>query len=66
MKKNHSEKYYNDPDIVNEPKAMREIHAIRLMDYEESKSMTDEEYMRKLRENANAVLKERGINHRKK
>jgi len=38
------EDYYNDPDIINELPAMREIHAIRLMIHDETKGMTAEEH----------------------
>jgi hypothetical protein len=43
MKKTFDD-YYNDPDIVNEMPAMREIHAIRLMIHDETKGMTAEEH----------------------
>ncbi|GBU23306.1 hypothetical protein R80B4_03223 [Fibrobacteres bacterium R8-0-B4] len=43
MKKSLS-KYMNDPDIINEPAALREIHAIRLMMYDETKNLTSEEH----------------------
>ena len=32
--------YMNDPDIINEPMPLREVHAIRLMIYDETKDMT--------------------------
>ena len=32
--------YLKDPDLANEPAALREIHAIRLMIQDEIKSMT--------------------------
>ncbi|MDR0302271.1 MAG: hypothetical protein LBI04_08185 [Treponema sp.] len=32
--------YMNDPDIVNEPSALREVHAARLMIQDETKGMT--------------------------
>jgi len=38
------EDYYNDPDIINEAPAMREIHAIRLMIHDETKDLTAEEH----------------------
>jgi len=40
---NNYEKYYNDKEIINEPKPLREVHAIRLMIYDETKDMTLEE-----------------------
>jgi hypothetical protein len=38
------EDYYNDPAIVDEPSALREIHAIRFMLADQTKNMTVEEY----------------------
>ena len=35
--------YMNDPSLVNEPMPLREIHAIRLMLYDETKDMTPTE-----------------------
>jgi len=32
--------YLNDPDLANEPMALREIHAARLMIHDETKDMT--------------------------
>ena len=37
--------YLNDPDIINEPMPIREIHAIRLMIYDEVKHMTNSEFV---------------------
>ena len=37
--------YMNDPDIIDEPLALREIHAIRLMIYDETKHMTNAEHI---------------------
>jgi len=45
--------YMNDPDIKNEPMPLREVHAIRLMIWDEIKDMSPEErknYHRKTRE----------------
>ena len=35
--------YLNDPELANEPSALREVHAIRLMIYDEIKDMTTAE-----------------------
>ena len=32
--------YLNDPDLVNEPQSLREVHAARLMIQDETKGMT--------------------------
>jgi len=45
--------YMNDPDIKNESMPLREVHAIRLMIWDETKDMSLEErksYHRKTRE----------------
>ena len=42
MKKTY-EDYYNDPDIINELSALREVHAIRLMIQDRTKDMTPAE-----------------------
>jgi hypothetical protein len=36
--------YLNDPDLANEPSALREVHAIRLMIHDETKGMTVAEH----------------------
>ncbi len=43
MSKNSFDKYLDDPDIINEPMPLREIHAIRLMIHDETKNMTPEQ-----------------------
>ena len=35
--------YLNDPDLANEPEALREVHAIRLMIQDRTKGMTASE-----------------------
>ena len=35
--------YMNDPSVVNEPMPLREVHAIRLMIYDETKDMSPAE-----------------------
>ena len=35
--------YMNDPDLADEPQALREVHAIRLMIQDETKGMTASE-----------------------
>ena len=43
--------YMNDPAIINEPMPNRELYAIRLMIYDETKAMSPEEmlsYYRKI------------------
>ena len=35
--------YLNDPDLANEPSALREVHAIRLMIQDKTKGMTTSE-----------------------
>jgi len=36
--------YLKDPDLANEPEALREVHAIRLKIHDERKGMTAAEY----------------------
>jgi hypothetical protein len=40
---NRYERYMNDPEIVSEPMPSREVHAIRLMIYDDIKDMTKDE-----------------------
>ena len=37
------EDYMNDPDIIDEPMPLREVHAIRFMIQDETKDMTPDE-----------------------
>ena len=48
--------YINDPDITDEPSALREIHAIRLKIHDECKGMTPEEFNSVVRQNAAKFL----------
>jgi hypothetical protein len=47
------EDYMKDPDLAREPKALREIHAIRLKIREERQGMTPAEY--------NAIVHQRAV-----
>jgi hypothetical protein len=51
-KKKTLDDYMNDPEIINEPMALREIHAIRLKIYDETKDMTTSEYTAYVHEKA--------------
>jgi hypothetical protein len=50
------EDYMNDPEIVNEPSALREVHAIRLKIYDEIKDMTAAEMTAYFHEGATRFL----------
>ena len=56
------EDYMNDPDLANEPRALREVHAIRLKINDETKGMTAMEHTAyfygcvKIQENGNILL----------
>jgi hypothetical protein len=58
------EDYMNDPEIAHEPMALREIHAIRLKIYDETKGMTSKEYGAYVHRGATEVLNR--IEERKK
>ncbi|GMO25659.1 MAG: hypothetical protein Ta2B_05340 [Termitinemataceae bacterium] len=51
-------KYMNDPEIIHEPQAMREIHAIRLQIHNERCGLTSAEYNELVHKNAQAFLAE--------
>jgi hypothetical protein len=44
--------YINDPDIIDEPMALREVHAIRLRISDETKGLTPEEHTEYFHEGA--------------
>ena len=48
--------YMNDPDLADEPSALREVHAIRLMIYDETKNMTAAEHTAYFRGSAARLL----------
>jgi hypothetical protein len=50
--------YLNDPELANEPQALREVHAIRLKIYDEIKNMTVEECTAYFRGSAARLLGE--------
>jgi hypothetical protein len=45
-------------DMISEPDAMREVHDIRLQMYEESRGMTQEEWVRQSRTESEKIAKE--------
>jgi hypothetical protein len=53
--------YIDDPGIINEPLPIREIHAIRLMIYDEIKDMTPEEHTAHVSARSQAFLRQHGI-----
>jgi hypothetical protein len=53
--------YLNDPDLVNEPMALRETHAARLKIQEETKNMTTEEKKAYYHDGAAAFFARLGI-----
>jgi hypothetical protein len=58
------ETYMNDPDIINEPMPLREVHAIRLMIHDETKNMTPEEHTAHVSKNSQILLDRYGISLR--
>ena len=48
--------YLNDPDLADEPSALREVHAIRLMIHDETKGMTAAEHTAYFRGSAARLL----------
>ena len=58
---NKFEKYMDDPDIIDEPMAMREVHAIRLMMQDETKDMTSEQLARYYSDSAEQAAAKHGF-----
>ena len=54
-------KYINDPDIVNEPMPLREVHAIRFMLQDETKYMSPEEHVDFINKEAQAIIDKYGL-----
>jgi len=57
--------YMNDPDIVNEPMALREIHAIRLLIQDETKDLTREQRLERTRKAVSDAENRLGIKFRR-
>jgi hypothetical protein len=52
-----------EPSIAHEPLPLREIHAIRLMIYDETKNMTLEERLAFRKKRADTVMERYGLAH---
>jgi hypothetical protein len=50
------DEYLNDPDLVGEPEALREVHAIRLLISDETRGMTAAEHTAYFHEAAARLL----------
>ena len=59
------EKYMNDPDIIDEPMPLREIHAIRLMINDETKDMTVDERINHTNDSVRRLEEKHGITFRR-
>jgi hypothetical protein len=53
--------YMNDPAIADEPRALREIHAARLMIQDKRKGMTAREFGEAAKEGAIAIARKYGL-----
>ena len=53
--------YMNDPDIVDEPLPLRQVHAIRLQIRDETKDMTPEERAKYAAEEVKEFLDQCGL-----
>ena len=58
-------KYINDPDIINEPMPLREVHAIRLMLQDETKHMSPEEHAEFINREAQIIIDQYGLKVRR-
>jgi hypothetical protein len=52
----------NDPDIADEPMALREVHAIRLMLRDETRNMTSKEHAAFVNREAQSIIDRYGLN----
>jgi hypothetical protein len=53
----------NDPDIMNEPSALREVHAIRLKIHDETKDLLPEERAALANKRAVEIMKKYNLSH---
>jgi hypothetical protein len=53
--------YFHSPELADEPLALREIHAIRLVIHDETKNMNPEEKRAYFHENTLAFFARRGL-----
>jgi hypothetical protein len=61
MKTTDYRDFMNDPDIINEPMPLREVHAIRLAIHEETKDLTPAERAARTNAIAEAAAKKYGF-----
>ena len=57
------EEYMNDPEIIDEPLPLREVHAMRLAIYDQIKDMSPEERFRFSKEQADHMMKEYNLSY---
>jgi hypothetical protein len=56
-------KYMSDPDIINEPLALRETHAIRLKILDETRNFPPEERAAFANKKAEEIMKKYNLSH---
>jgi hypothetical protein len=56
-------KYMNDPDIINEPLALRETHAIRMKIHDETKNLSPEERAALVNKKAEVIMEKYKLSH---